>query len=65
MRTRTAIVTALALVALAAPAAQANIPSHHEASWAGTTWLPPVLKKKLKTNPFAARTAKHTINWKD
>ena len=59
MKTRTAIVTAISLVALAAQPAQAHIPGDYPLP------LKRVIVVKTTTdNPFACRTAKQTINWK-
>ena len=62
MNARTAIATALVLLPLAAPAAQAQIPSDHDG--VGLTTLRVTLAVKLATNPFAARTTKQTAGWR-
>jgi hypothetical protein len=53
MKLRTAVATALALVTLTAPAAQAMIPSDHD----GVSASKPVLKRLPKT-PDGSRTTK-------
>jgi hypothetical protein len=58
MKTHTTIVTAIALVALAAPAAQAYIPGDH--SLPGKR----VVVVKHANDPFACRTAKQTTDWR-
>jgi len=65
MKTRTAIVTAISLVALAAPTAQAHIPGDHPLP--GKPGKPRVISgvTLLAKDAFACRTAKQTTNWKD
>lgn len=62
MKTRTAIVTAISLVALAAPTAQAHIPGDHPLPGKPRVITGVTL---LAKDAFACRTAKQTMNWRD
>ena len=63
MKFRATLVTAVALLALTAPTAQAHIPSDYDGMWFGKSKPRVTLTVKDTKNPFAARTIKHTTGW--